>query len=596
MMLALGSAVCVGLSGCAKTDEPSDRNARHERDKDDTDDADDDNSDNDGVLTTEPIMTGPRYIDYTSEASFLTFLKGDWYLSEKESGADYAALRIGENGECEVELLVDGRTCEGQMTITESRENVLPGKHWYELSLQGLGGDFGCAEDEGISSGYFMIAQTEGEDYLYLAEIGNGWSEVAQNVFCLPATLPEYGVETQWIFHRENEINIIGEPKTSDGFYAMVIESGENGLLLQPMDAVTFETADEYTGFAFMAALFDESEHQEECRWYAYAENADRSCILHDSRLEYTYPMMVCNVFVDENGDIEAIFEGKSSYYGMYELYPLDQEVSWDATEFTVNGFTYGLADVGNVGNSINECSTYGDYLIIDAHINPHKAAYTIFNMRNAWPEYQILGENYIFEYAVWDSFYTDMNTIYDFMGHEIYTVDGTEIFDLSFSEDGGNLIIDYWKDDYEDTYEEIIERPECLNAPIYALADYERYPTAGNWNAFADYAPEDALFMVMVNPPSNDAWDFHQPMVLEEGALDTVYIVALQDDTTISLEDEGVLEVLDKGGIGAYSITVPEGGAFTSFRAYTQDGREAQWQVMMISRKDDIRWDFGGR
>jgi len=598
LLLAIGSIACVGLYGCAgKEDDDPDRSSRHERDKDeDDDDEDEEDDDESWALMTEPRVDSGRTLDYNSRALLLSYLEGTWYLSEKESGEDYAVLRIGTEGECEYELLTDGRKCEGMLSLDESPEVNFPGIHWYELNFSGIEEDFGGTSDEGSSSGYFMIAQAEGSDYLYLEEMGNGWSAVAMQLFCLPATPTEIGVDTQWVFHRDNELNYAEGPKTSDGFYAMVIESGEDGLLLQPMDAVSFETPDEYSGFVYMAALFDESRHPAECRRYAFAENADLSSILHESKLEYAYPMMLCHVITDENGDIEALHEQKSSYYGMYELYPLDQEVEWTATDFTVNGRTYKLADVGNAGNSINDCKTYGDYLIIDAHVNPHQAAYTIFNMRNAWPEYQILGENYIFEYAVWDSFYTDMNTVYDFMGHEIYTVDGTEIFDLSFSEDGTALIIDYWKDDYEDTYEDEIERPECLNAPIFALADFKRNPASGTWIDLAGYAPEDALFMVMVNPPSDDAWDFHQPMVLEEGALDTVYIVALQDDTTISLEDEGVLDVLDKGQIAAYSITVPEGGPVTSFRAYTPDGREAQWQVMTISGKDDIRWAFGGR
>ena len=105
------------------------------------------------------------------------------------------------------------------------------------------------------------------------------------------------------------------------------------------------------------------------------------------------------------------------------------------------------------------------------------------------------------------------------------------------------------------------------------------------------EYAPDDALFMVMVNPFYDDAWDFFQPEFIDDGS-DIVYVVALADDLQFSFGDDTYI-TLPKGGIHAYALTVPEGGPSYYLTASTPDGREATWPVAIISGKDDIRWKF---
>ncbi len=104
-------------------------------------------------------------------------------------------------------------------------------------------------------------------------------------------------------------------------------------------------------------------------------------------------------------------------------------------------------------------------------------------------------------------------------------------------------------------------------------------------------YAPDDALFMVMVNPHSDDAWDFNMPMNVGEGS-DNVYVISLQNGTEFSIGDTKP-EIRDKGEIVSYWVTVPEGAPMYTLHAETPDGQSAEWDVTWISGKDDTRWIF---
>ena len=97
---------------------------------------------------------------------------------------------------------------------------------------------------------------------------------------------------------------------------------------------------------------------------------------------------------------------------------------------------------------------------------------------------------------------------------------------------------------------------------------------------------------MIMINPPSDDSWDFYQPEMIDGvQGLDYVYVVALHDDTFVNLgSEEGI--ILDKGQIHCYSLTVPEAGTSITIHAETDDG-ESIWPVGMISGKEDIRFTF---
>lgn len=582
LLLALGCSFCIGLSGCAGN--VADQNVHQE--EDDTDEDEDESEDEDNE--DEPSEISITELDYSDPDSILAFAAGEWTFVDLETGNEYARIRIKEDGECEFERLDTGRKCDGTILFDEYLDDNFPGVHRYEITLGDLIDTFDCWTDTDTSAGRFMIAQSAGYDYMYLEELGNGGSNISYQVFS--SSDSDYDYLMKWLLIRENDVTHEEDLQKNAKFYAQIIANTDDGLLVQRLDDITFEALHEYTDFRFLGAYMDESNYQQ-ASLCTINDDADMSGVLDTSVLERPYPLTVFQVYTDSEGNIEEIHDVEAAAYGRYEIHPLEQDVSFEFNTFTINGWEHTLDEYGIEGNAIMDIEVFGDELIIDTHINPHMSEYTIFNMRNAWPEHKLYGANFIHGDKIWDSFYSYMDTVYDYEDHPIYTVDGTEIFDLSFSEDGSQIIIGYWKEDYEEEYEVIIDRPECVNAPHYAYADFARHRTAENWNEFLSYAPDDALFMVMVNPHSDDAWDFNMPMNVGEGS-DNVYVISLQNGTEFSIGDTKP-EIRDKGEIVSYWVTVPEGAPMYTLHAETPDGQSAEWDVTWISGKDDTRWIF---
>jgi len=582
LLLALGCSFCIGLSGCAGN--VADQNVHQE--EDDTDEDEDESEDEDNE--DEPSEISITELDYSDPDSILAFASGDWTFVDLETGNEYARIRIKENGECEFERLDTGRKCDGTILFDDYLDDNFPGVHRYEITLGDLIDTFDCWTDTDTSAGRFMIAQGAGYDYMYLEELGNGGSNISYQVFS--SSDSDYDYLMKWLLIRENDVTHEEGLQKNAKFYAQVIANTDDGLLVQRLDDITFEALHEYTDFRFLAAYMDESNYQQ-ASLCTINDDADMSGVLDTSVLERPYPLTVFQVYTDSEGNIEEIHDVEDAAYGRYEIHPLEQDVSFEFDTFTINGWEHTLEDYGIEGNAILDLEVFGEDLIITSHLNPHMGVYTIYDMRNAWPEHKLYGANFIHGDKIWDSFYSYMDTVYDYEDHPIYTVDGTEIFDLSFSEDGSQIIIGYWKEDYEEEYEVIIDRPECVNAPHYAYADFARHRTAENWNEFLSYAPDDALFMVMVNPHSDDAWDFNMPMNVGEGS-DNVYVISLQNGTEFSIGDTKP-EIRDKGELVSYQVTVPEGAPMYTLYAEAPDGRSAEWDVSWISGKDDTRWIF---
>jgi hypothetical protein len=582
ILLALGCSFCIGLSGCAGN--VADQNVHQEEDEADEDEDESEDEDNED----EPTEISITELDYSDPDSILAFAAGEWTFVDLETGNEYAQINISNDGECEFSSPSTDQKCSGTILFDEYLDDNFPGVHRYEITLGDLIDSFGCWTDTDTSAGRFMIAQSAGYDYMYLEEVGNGGSNISYQVFRSPDS--DYDYLMKWLLIRENNVTHDEELQKNAKFYAQIIANTDEGFLIQRLDDITFEALQEYTDFRFLAAYMDESNYQQ-ASLCTINDDADMSGVLDTSVLEHKYPSTVYQIYTDSEGNIEEMEDVEDAYYGRYEIHPLEQDVSFEFNTFSINGWEHGLDEYGIEGSAIMDIEVFGDELIIDTHINPHMSEYTIFNMRSAWPEHKFYGANFIHGDKVWDSFYSYMDTVYDYEDHPIYTVDGTEICGLTFSEDGTQITIEYWKDDYIEIYEETIDRPECVNAPHYAYADYARHRTAENWNEFMSYAPDDALFMVMVNPHSDDAWDFNMPMNVGEGS-DNVYVVSLQNGTEFTIGDTKP-EIRDKGEIVSYWVTVPEGAPIYTLHAETPDGRSAEWDVSWISGKDDTRWIF---
>ena len=96
---------------------------------------------------------------------------------------------------------------------------------------------------------------------------------------------------------------------------------------------------------------------------------------------------------------------------------------------------------------------------------------------------------------------------------------------------------------------------------------------------------------MVMINPPSDEGWDFCQPIVVDEDGLDMMYVVSLEDNVDFKVSGTDVV-TLNKAGIQSYNITVPEVSNLRQLVAMGT-GRVSGWHIEMISGKDDIRFVF---
>ena len=591
VLFALGAAVCISLCGCGEDAKEPYGEPGGGGEKEPT------ATEAPARPTAAPDIIDPDIdvqvtdLDYSSEEALLGFVSGEWVLADKKSGEDMGVLTIAPDGSCEYRRAGAGSSCSGKLGFTQDYGKHTKGADWYTLDMEALPQEYSGGSDisESSSSGYFHIAQTIGQDYLYLEEAGNGASEV---VYCVFGTADEYEVDTKWVFHRENEVTEIPGSVKQDQFFAMLWTNDENGLLLQRMDAVNFDTESEYTGYKYVGAVFTEAEYPEAV-WYDLSDRADLSAMLDGKRFSEPYPAKIYAFYTDANGAVSRIADVREAGYGEYELAGRGQDISYEGRTFRCNGREYSLDELGVIGTNINGCEVVGDYAVIEAHINPHRSSYTIFDLRGAWPLESVVAGDLLIGRGIWDYFTSDMNSVCDREGNVIHLVDGTEIVGLSFTEDEEHIKVEYWKDDYETVYEDIIERPVSLNAPVYAFAEYRRQGTAAAWADFVKLAPEDALFMVMVNPPSDDAWDFYQPKAIEGGGLDTVYVVSLRDGTEFSF-GTGDSVTLDKGGLEAYSLTVPEGGIRLTLSAVTADGRKAEWPVTMISGKDAVCWDFG--
>ena len=591
IICVMTAAVSVGICGCTADDkDPRGRIETEAGIQDQTPTPRPDNEeDGPSVIDLIPAVK-PEKLDYGSQEKLLDFLSGEWKQLDRKSGKELGILSIDKDGSIEFTRNGSKDVCKGMLEFEQDYNKRTTGLDWYDIVMDEVPDEYKNGQNVTSieSGGYFHIGQMAGKDLLYLEEVGNGDSVLSYCLFNGPGNEE---LSAEWVFCRENRITETDGCRKNDQFYAMLWEHDENGILLQEMKAVAFETANDYTGYRYMGGIFDESAYPQAI-WYKTTGDPDLEMVLDEKRYNSSYPAKIYIVYTDANGDIAQISDVDDAFYGEYELYSLPQDITFSGVNLNINDMEYTLEDLGNVGNNIEGYKLYGEYAVIEAHLNPHRSIYTFFDLRSAWPVKTVAAGKLLMGDDVYDYFYSDMDCVYDSEDRLIYQVYGTEIADMSLT-DEKHIKIEYWKDDYTTVYEDIIDRPEGFNAPIYLYAEYCRKHTAYTWADLMRYVPDDAQFMVMVNPPSNDAWDFYMPQEIGDGGSDTLYVVALKDDTEIGFGG-GESVVLNKGELKAYSLTVPEGAPMYTVYATTPDGRSSEWPVMMISGKDPIHFAFG--
>ncbi|MBO4899163.1 MAG: hypothetical protein J5509_02630 [Lachnospiraceae bacterium] len=577
-------------------------------------------------VQTQPADTK---LDIKSDDEIMAFVAGEWMLTDTVSGDDCGRLTVSETGEIEYERLSDGLTAEGSIRFSQAKDCR-------------QGADFGGEEDRYVGyslavhdpsdkfmlpdlmyppnadefgGGDFFIGRGPDEDFLYLTFVGNGDSFVLYNIFQNMDRIYEeyadfgsYDVQDTWVFHRDNGgIGSKDVPKVGD-FYGLIWGGMDDGVLVQPMDLFSFEAEEDYTIRQFEAGLFTETGNI--AAGYYSLDGANTSLVFHDKALYTMQNPIMCKVNTDMQGNIRILEEVTQSYYGIYDMGDLPAKFSYDGLTFTYNGMEYDLRDWDTPANAIMDAYEVGDeWIVIEAHINPHVGCYYLFNKYSGDIERRIDGAGLISRNSndITTSVYSSWDLVYNWKGHVIGQTDnGSEVMELGFGEDGPLVVAEdlngkeYF---FDETYGD---------EAMYAYGKFLRHKTPENWKDFMSYAPDGAIGFVMINPTPEMNRHLPWPQDNTSGS-DTVYFVALEDDTYIDYEtgqsvyDENedddfkwvpgkVLDVatLSKGEARAYSTTVPE-GIPTSMIHIVSGNRSGEFEVFELSGETDLSCAFIG-
>lgn len=548
-------------------------------------------------------------IGLDSEKAIISFLAGDWTLLDCDTGDDCGKLSIKEDGTFVYLRLSDNVSGRGELSFGHSMasekeepdefrmefdsiEEFAPGVEFYS--------DYGSAES---TSGIFHIGCSESVDYLYLKEIGNGDSAVSMYVFNIDADMGEREyLLNKWLFYRDSGGRNVGKLKKDESFYAWAWErdKGENGtgVLLQPMNVHEYETYEDYTNRKFTGGYFGETGDIGIVH-YELSADADLNGIFATREWNSGYPLMMCNVSVDEDGIITRLSDVDLSLYNIYDMGELKPEFSYHDMTFIIEGYEIDMHEFAPAATAITDCIMAGDWIIVECHVNPNMNVYEFYNINDGimdYFEYEIDGTNLIWQGDdLSTAVYTKYNEIYDFWGNQIGYVRDGEIYELAFIDEttvGARCrIIDEIGQELEFT-EKYEYEPHDRAAFLY----YE-YMLGGSrqWKKLMEDAPKDAVALVMVNPPDKMLSRLSYSDVYGEGGLDTVVVVSLTDGQRVFIEPSepnespnawvrGGDHYVDKGDAAVFDVTVPEGISTETLVVHTTGNGEVLWNISQLS------------
>ncbi|MCR5733127.1 MAG: hypothetical protein K6G22_00850 [Lachnospiraceae bacterium] len=535
-------------------------------------------------------------IDFESEEDINDFLKGDWRLIDPLCDEEYGTLTLDGTGGCSFILDCEDEPAEGDFYVyqnqrydTEIDDYVQEEEYrtfnigfsdiptGYRIPTENETG-WEPMERE-ISGGLFYIARGNGYDYLSLSWLGNGDSFIFTNIFQNKERLEEELEETgcnklqeRWVFVRENDGLSDMELREDDDFYAYLWQTEEdNRYFLQPVEPVMYETEEEYTGRRLLGGYFLENEDISVSEYY-FAEDCDESLVLDNNRLHNGYPAKIYHVTTDEDSKISSVEDVNETFYGEYDFGNLEQEFECDGTSFTINGFTTELKDMDTIANAVMDIYQVGDYIITECHINPHVGLYYLTNIYTNMIVKEIEGANLTWidddittaVYSVWDS-------LYDFEGNLIGSVDGDEIDEVEINSSGTKVkVTDFDGNKYTFDIE-----PDVDEA-MYRYAEFAYHPTAEKWNRFMELVPDDALALVIENPPENILRLLPYVQPNSDEFPEYVYVVALDNGMVVRF-DQGEIDFdtddlefvpektleehrLEKTEVTGISMVIPEG------------------------------------
>lgn len=279
-----------------------------------------------------------------------------------------------------------------------------------------------------------------------------------------------------------------------------------------------------------------------------------------------------------------------------------EPEYSYDGVTITIDGNAINMTDFAPTVTAIMDVQRVGDWLIIEGHVNPNMSIFEFYNVnKKPSPEfdYEIAGTNLIWQGEdLSTAVYAYYNEIYDFWGNQIGFVEDGELYSLSFK-DSTTIAADCWKVDGKGNETEFTLEFEYEPCDRAVLLYYE-FLLGGisQWYDLMAEAPEDALLLVIVNPPEV----VRQKMIVnfdyEENAQDTLAVIALREFQQIHIEpieyEDNSLNMMNARGMASmgmseailYHINVPEGTPSQKLYVKAAKVGEATWNICQLSGK----------
>ncbi len=526
--------------------------------------------------------------DLTSEKGILAFLSGDWTLFDRKTGEDHGTLSIGEDGSFTFTRLSDKATGSGTLSFEYNLADKGAEPDGFRLDFddcrQLVPKELELYGNEG-TGGVFHVGTFGNEDYLYLKEIGNGDSVVSVYVFNTDEDESAIGNWAyDWLLYRDNDVENPADVITDDTFYAWAWETDDDGVWLQPMKEHTYETAEEYSECKYLGGWFNETDNIG-IGHYVITDDTDLTGLINTHDWESGYPLMMCEVTVDKDGNVDTLSDIDLMMYGSYYMGDIEPEYSYSGTTFTVNGYDIDITKYAPAANAIMDAKRVGEWIIVDCHINPNTGTYLFYNIPNGFMdyfEYQIDGANLIWQGDdLSTAVYQQYNSIYDIWGHEIGYIQEGELYSLSFK-DKNTISAKCWIIDEigrEKEFTKEFEYEPCDNA-VWA---YYEYLLGGGkqWRHLKEMA-DGASALIIIDPPEMMRNRMPLPEAYEKGALNTVAVVPLFDDSRVRIGS--YKEDVARGRAALIDVTVPEGISEDTITVESPDGGKAVWEIGILS------------
>ena len=541
-------------------------------------------------------------IDLKTEQGIRSYLEGDWSLIDRDTGRDYGTLSLQKDGSFEFTRSSDKAVGTGTLSFGYTRSEKGEEPDTFSLAFDDckklLPAGAEIYGDEG-TGGVFHVGTFGNEDYLYMKEIGNGDSVVSMYFFNTRENYDSYGDWSyDWLFYRDNDTENPADVMEDDTFYAWAWETDEDGVWLQPMKEHLYETQEDYSNWKYMGGFFNETDNIGIAH-YGITDSTDLGDLINTGDWNSGYPLMMCEVTVDNDGNVTKLRDIDIVMYDSYDMGDLEPDYTFEGTTFIINGLEIDMKEFVPDIETVVDCMRAGEWIIVECNVNSYKNVFEFYNIPN--------GDIGCFEYEIegtqlkWQD--DDLSTavyvrdkgIYDFWGNMIASVGSNEeIEKIDIADDTtvranvrvydgmGGLTVEKRDYEYEPFDSAVLSYYECMLGGTRQLRE------------FMKKAPKDAAALVIVNPPEMIQSRMPFPVAYENNALDRVAVVSLADSEKVYIEslDPGVSgsnsrsEVfkMKKGECKVFEVTVPEGMPMNEVVIKSPGSGDVHWEVIQLS------------